>query len=87
MLASIETPRTTNIGSGTLAVPPVVVMRGFTEPPGPQRPVDVRGVRSYRRTDSQKLASLSLSLMLVALMEALHSLSAYLSDSLRQSYI
>uniref|UniRef100_A0A182TX38 CWH43-like N-terminal domain-containing protein n=1 Tax=Anopheles melas TaxID=34690 RepID=A0A182TX38_9DIPT len=67
---------------------------------GRKRSPVVRGTPQSQRTPSAgcsvanhppvaagKLGSLTLSLMLVALMEALHSLTLYFSDSLRQSYI
>lgn len=45
------------------------------------------GRRAPNPSGAGKLGSLTLPLMLVALMEALHSLTLYFSDSLRQSYI
>lgn len=39
------------------------------------------------KLDPRKLASLSLSLMLVAILEALHTLTVYFSDNLKHSYL
>lgn len=39
------------------------------------------------KLDPRKLASLSLSLMLVAILEALHTLTVYFSDTLKHSYL
>lgn len=39
------------------------------------------------KMDPRKLASLSLSLMLVAILEALHTLTVYLSDNFKHSYL
>lgn len=62
----------------------------MTEPLTPYRPLypvvarpsETLVSRAQHRTDSEKLASLSLSLMLVAMLEALHSLTVYVSDIL-----
>uniref|UniRef100_A0A182ML88 CWH43-like N-terminal domain-containing protein n=1 Tax=Anopheles culicifacies TaxID=139723 RepID=A0A182ML88_9DIPT len=64
-----------------------------TFPLRPSTGIIVRNERAAGRSSvpnparSGKFGSLTLSLMLVALMEALHSLTLYFSDSLRQSYI
>lgn len=39
------------------------------------------------KMDPRKIASLSLSLMLVAILEALHTLTVYFSDNFKHSYL
>lgn len=39
------------------------------------------------KLDPRKIASLSISLMLVAILEALHTLTIYFSDNFKHSYL